>query len=67
MEGFVSAGLGVAIVPEPRPGEMSQGPVAILAALCCLVSSAAVFSARETRGVSLERLDAAVPAGKTAP
>ena len=40
-----------------QPGPTGWLPVAIFAALCCLGSAAAVFSAPETRGVSLEQLD----------
>ncbi|WP_232667396.1 MFS transporter [Pseudonocardia sp. TRM90224] len=47
-----------------RPGPNGWLPVAILGALCCLVASAAVFSAPETSGVDLERLDVQVSEGK---
>ncbi|MFC5833486.1 MFS transporter [Nonomuraea insulae] len=40
-----------------QPGPTGWLPVAIFGALCCLVASAAAFSARETRGASLERLE----------
>jgi len=50
-----------------QPGPIGWLPVAILGAVCCLVASAAAFSARETRGMSLERLDGEVREAKSLP
>jgi len=50
-----------------QPGPNGWMPVAVFGALCCVVAAAAAFSARETRGVSLERLDGALPAPQSVP
>ncbi|MGI5131239.1 MFS transporter [Pseudonocardia sp. CA-107938] len=40
-----------------RPGPTGWVPVAILAGLCCVVAAAAVLSAPETRGLTIEEID----------
>jgi hypothetical protein len=40
-----------------RPGPTGWIPVAVFGAACCLVAAAAAFTARETRGISIEHID----------
>ena len=66
--GYLLAGFAPAIsYGILQPGPNGWIPVAVFGAVCCVVAAAAAFSARETRGVSLERLDGALPEPRSVP
>jgi len=66
--GYLLAGFAPAIsYLILQPGPNGWIPVAVFGAVCCVVAAAAAFSARETRGISLERLDGALPAPRPVP